>query len=418
MRGFSPRSGWGALQEGLQSVSNSMGGMADRQAWDNAQQAMQQGVMTPQQMMDIARKTTNPAQMLQGLDALTGLQRQQEIRAAGRDVVKAYEANNGTLPPDVLAQIGQKYPNLGPAGLGQVIKIAANAGALRPMQTPMGQTVTAGDYPDAVKSETDWLKAVQPDLSEKEKEILRYKKVFGLDDQDSIALAENQVEVTQDELGRPLLVNKITNEGKNISRRQARNIKREQQKQNQDQPFMTPEIAKEGTGVISNLKQFWNNAVGWMKEGVPFENTAEARNKLKTFNHNAIQALVINPRAPVAEQRTIKGFLPDPDKFFKDPDEAKKQVENLKNFLKTQKKNKLKAIQSGNLSADQHKTYTDQVNNIDVVLDFMPENQSGFTGNFSEMPENEFLSVNPQNLSDEQLETYEQELMRRTNGLQ
>jgi hypothetical protein len=194
----------------------------------------------------------------------------------------------------------------------------------------------------------------------------------------------------------------------------AGDVPKTQSKEERDQPsFITEKDLIGGTGPISGIRQTLNNLVGWATEGVPFEDTADARNKLRTFKHNAIQALVVNPRAPIAEQRTIQGFLPDPDKFFRDPDQAVKELSNLRNFLLEQKSQKEKAMVSGRISNDQLRTYQDQINNITSVLNMMPDfnevgSSTGVQGDmdFSSMTPDELKSVDVGSLSDEKLDAF------------
>ena len=252
---------------------------------------------------------------------------------------------------------------------------------------------------------------------QRDQKIRQYMDQYGISRNLATKYVDGQIEIHENALGQPVIIDKMTGQERGvIGPSRGGETLPPPQPEGQDQQgdaYITPETAQEGTGVKSFVKQGINNMIGWMTEGLPFEDTAEARNKLRTFNHNAIQSLVINPRAPVAEQRTIKNMLPDPDKAMKDPDEAVQQMESLRSFLKKQIKQKQKILKSRNVSADQRKTYTDQINNITTVLNMMGPGEESGQNRFSDMPKNRFLSINPSSLSDEELEQYEKELQRR-----
>lgn len=224
-----------------------------------------------------------------------------------------------------------------------------------------------------------------------DKEISRYKTLYNLDDQDATALAYNQVETQKDALGRPVVINKITKKAVPVKQDQIPSIIKTS---NENRPFtITDKISRAGTGVISNIKQGFNNMFGWMTEGVPFKETAKNRNAMKTFNHLAITGIVNNPRFPVYEQQTVKNFLPDPDKFFKDPDESVLQLQNLGSFIRAKVEEKQRVISSSNITAKQAASYTEQINDMQSLL--------GLMGNFGvKQQTTKFETMSPGDISD------------------
>jgi len=91
--------------------------------------------------------------------------------------------------------------------------------------------------------------------------------------------------------------------------------------------------AEEATGPMSSLKQAVSDYTGWLFEGQLFPETVEAKQAVKLFNKTAEEALVQNPRFPVAEQEFVRSMLVDPDVVFQDPDDAKSRMLGLKGYL-------------------------------------------------------------------------------------
>lgn len=129
--------------------------------------------------------------------------------------------------------------------------------------------------------------------------------------------------------------------------------------------------AEKGTGPGAAIKSSINNVIGWAVEGVPFEDASKARQNLREFNQFVIQSLVNNPRAPVAEQQNIRAFQPDPDKFLKDPDEAKAQIQSLHRFLEEKRQAYQSSLQNKNLPLDERSKLQSQLAGVERVLQMM-----------------------------------------------
>ena len=140
----------------------------------------------------------------------------------------------------------------------------------------------------------------------------------------------------------------------------------------QPQRFISPESLRAATGPVSGTLQAFNNLFGFLVPGQIAPNTSEARNRIRLFNKNVVQSLVINPRAPVAEQAIIQGFLTDPSRFFADPDEAVTNMLNLRVFLEDTRQAKATALARRDIGKKQRAEFTEQVTAIDSVLGRIP----------------------------------------------
>ncbi len=137
-------------------------------------------------------------------------------------------------------------------------------------------------------------------------------------------------------------------------------------------PFISREDLTRSTGPVSGTLQAFNNLFGFLVPGQIAPNTSEARNRIRLFNKNVVQSLVINPRAPVAEQAIIQGFLTDPTRFFADPDEAVTNMLNLRVFLEDTRQAKATALARRDIGKKQRAEFTEQVTAIDSVLGRIP----------------------------------------------
>ncbi len=92
-----------------------------------------------------------------------------------------------------------------------------------------------------------------------------------------------------------------------------------------------------GTGPGAKILSAFNNAFSFLipnlflRDGQIAPETAEAKNAIKSFNQTIKQALSINPKNPIAELRTIEGFLIPEKSFFVDPDSS---VTNMINIVR------------------------------------------------------------------------------------
>jgi len=256
----------------------------------------------------------------------------------------------------------------------------------------------------------------------REQKIREAMQQFDINQNLATKYVDGYIDVQPNALGQPVIIDTVTGQtrstigpqaemGGSAGRQEPQSGPQSAMGNGVDRSYISPETAKGGTGVVANIQQMFNNLAGWATEGIPFEKTARNRNALRTFNHMALTGIVNNPRFPVAEQQTVKGFLPDPDKFFKDPDEAIQQVENLKDFLRRKIKNKRRVINSKNVSAGQLKTYTDQINNMRGVLDLISTEFNGDMSlegenHFMQMSAEELAQVDVSTLSDADLEKY------------
>lgn len=78
-------------------------------------------------------------------------------------------------------------------------------------------------------------------------------------------------------------------------------------------------------GIGSNIKAGFDAVLGQIaqafgsKDSVLFKDVQKARNNMRIFAQRFKQALINNPRFPVAEQERLLALVPDPDVWFKNP---------------------------------------------------------------------------------------------------
>ena len=139
------------------------------------------------------------------------------------------------------------------------------------------------------------------------------------------------------------------------------------------------EDVMKGTGPFSKLQAGISNVFGPVIEGAVFKDTTDARQQVRIFSQIAKTGLVNNDRFPVKEQEIVQNLLPDPDKFFLDPDTAASNLRELKGFLTTSKAAKLKESKKEKISSERRADLADQVSKIDELLSLMekPKSKTG-----------------------------------------
>ena len=137
-------------------------------------------------------------------------------------------------------------------------------------------------------------------------------------------------------------------------------------------PFITGEQVKTGSGMLSNIRQGFNNVFGMFVPGQIAPKTAEAKNIIKSFNQMVKEGFTINPKNPIAELKTIEGFLLDEERIFVDPDENIMKLINMVERLENVVISGQEVINSGRLSAKDMVATTDNVNHALRVLSQIP----------------------------------------------
>lgn len=128
---------------------------------------------------------------------------------------------------------------------------------------------------------------------------------------------------------------------------------------------------EEGMGPFANMRAGINNVIGPFMSGIPFEGTNRSRAAIRNFNQEAKTALVNNPRFPVAEQEVVQRILPDPGKFFQDPDAARQDLMELRSFLTNKRQQIQQSMQSGRVTQDEVGKLANQMEAINRVLGLM-----------------------------------------------
>lgn len=224
----------------------------------------------------------------------------------------------------------------------------------------------------------------EEDLSDEARDEQRIRSIFpNLSDEWIEAYVQGKTKVSENAMGRPILVNEFTGESKPITPEQVQQIGGDQaqptptkQKEEEistpayEEVFkITPETGQEATGFYSNLRQFTNNLSGMVPGvGMPFENTADARNKVQMMNQAIKKAVALNESRPSRyEQEMIQQFLPDTNALIKNPEESRQQLFNLYNFVDRRIKAKRNTIEEGRTSAKEERELQKEINTFSDI---------------------------------------------------
>lgn len=136
--------------------------------------------------------------------------------------------------------------------------------------------------------------------------------------------------------------------------------------------LITPQQAKAGSGVASNLRQGFNRLFGMFVPGEIAPKTEEARNAIRSFNQLMKAGFTINPKNPVAELRTIEGFTLDVGSSAIDPDANITRLINIVERLESVVITGQDLINNNVLSKSQNIATSNNVNNALRLLAQIP----------------------------------------------
>lgn len=142
-----------------------------------------------------------------------------------------------------------------------------------------------------------------------------------------------------------------------------------------------------GIGPWSNMRAAVTATVGPFFEGAPYEDTAGARSSIRNFTQIAKQSLVNSERFPVYEQKIVAELLPDPSRFWNDPDAARAQLRELHGFLRNRIDENKRSIASGNVTQKELGDLSNQNESIRRVLGLMGSPQESDGGLPAGVPE-------------------------------
>lgn len=108
------------------------------------------------------------------------------------------------------------------------------------------------------------------------------------------------------------------------------------------------EATPKAVGPISNIRAFMNNAFGWMKPGGTFfPEEADARQQARIFRQQTMGLLSHETsRLSNWEQQQVRDLLPNPERFFQDPDAALNDLYRLRGFIQQKIQMNQQAMQS------------------------------------------------------------------------
>lgn len=146
------------------------------------------------------------------------------------------------------------------------------------------------------------------------------------------------------------------------------------------QLLITPEQITTGTGISSNIRHVFSNFMGTINDlagplGVSGQfapETIAAKAAIKSFNQGIKSDLTVNARNPVAELKTIEGFLIDETSNIQTPENNITTMVNLVRRLESDVIKFQNAINRGSMTSEQLIDFTNKVNTRLGVLSQMP----------------------------------------------
>ena len=228
-------------------------------------------------------------------------------------------------------------------------------------------------------------------LTEKDKRIQGlisrgYSQEFAED------IASGSIEIKgPDQFGQYTRVNSVTNESTPVAGEDTQRITEEMQAAQPEAaqpaaeattPGAQPErlslesAVMEGTGPFAAIRAGVSNVIGPFVEGEIFEETASAKQKVRTFNQFAKSALVNNPKFPVAEQAIVQRLLPDVEAVFLDPDRARTALGELKGSLNEMHDAKLKELTKPDITSKRRAELSDQMSRVNEIITLMTEEEA------------------------------------------
>lgn len=129
-------------------------------------------------------------------------------------------------------------------------------------------------------------------------------------------------------------------------------------------------MAEQAIGPGAGVGQFFANVFGFLP-GIQAQDTQEARTWVRIFVHEVIPAFILNPRFPVNEVATIRGFLPNPDKFWSDPQYAALQMTNLRKFMTGLQASNQTEIDQGGIGEPHERDLANMNSQIDTIVRMM-----------------------------------------------
>jgi len=242
------------------------------------------------------------------------------------------------------------------------------------------------------------------ELSEREKRILQLRE-RGFSEEFAQDVAAKDISVEgPDKFGDFFVVNAVTGKRRKVEGEDRRVIDEIVPPDTETKPAETglpekrslEEDVIKGTGPFSKFQAGISNVFGPVIEGAIFKDTTDARQQVRIFSQIAKTGLVNNEKFPVKEQEIVQNLLPDPDKFFLDPDTAASNLRELKGFLTTSKSAKIKESKKEKLSSERRADLADQVSKIDELLSLMEKPKSEKKAKNEKKPERKSFSTQEQ----------------------
>lgn len=185
------------------------------------------------------------------------------------------------------------------------------------------------------------------------KKLMYMGSPYFLSEEDAFSRAMGDFQVMQDDLGNLTGVNRAA------PGVHATNISVEGRESGAPSAAVTPGTTQPsnlsfdpglGLGVKGTAKQLWNDTVGQIPGFKVYKDEAEAAQKLRYLERDAIMAFSSSSRPPVIEQQRIANLLPQPRVWSQNPELARTQLSNAVDIMAQQYRDDTQYAQSTNVS--------------------------------------------------------------------
>jgi len=144
----------------------------------------------------------------------------------------------------------------------------------------------------------------------------------------------------------------------------------------QDQTMISSKIVEKAIGPESTVKQWINNTLGAAKKGQIFPDVEKSRNKVRAFNQAIRPLLTVSSRGAKFDVENINKYLPNPDKFFQDPDAAADILINLNEVLGTSIATKRDILENKSLPTSEAERLLEDINRLETAKSYIPDKES------------------------------------------
>jgi hypothetical protein len=271
-------------------------------------------------------------------------------------------------------------------------------------------------------SEEQWtqFKTIYNDAADqRDRKIEQYQEVFGMSLEDAIRAQD--ANVLMDDVGNLSIYDPTTGNVERLESNIADTPDAVRNPTETDVADLAYDPAK-GTGFARALVGVWNDTFGQVPF-LPFgKDTAETAQNLRLLERNVVSAYATSSRPPLIEQNRIMALIPGALEFFQNPEEAQFQVTNIVDLMMNQYIDDIRFFNDRKNPREVRNSSKERANKIESVIrqTLVPEaadamfrtlnNVEAEIGEIREMSLEELVDLDIRELTDSQLDIYEQRL--------